>query len=84
MGMVTPLSSEAGGVAPHKRQEQPLLAGDTAEVDAVCLALEQCLFHRIRVKDFGKWGVPTPNSLSTLAGRFHVFGPCGIVQNSSF
>ncbi|CAM9317206.1 unnamed protein product, partial [Hapterophycus canaliculatus] len=52
MGVVY-TSSEAGGVLPHARQEQPLLAGDTAEVDAVCLALEQCLFHRIRVKDFG-------------------------------
>jgi len=39
-----------GGVVP------PLIKGDTEEARAVCLALEQCLFHRIRVKEFGERG----------------------------
>lgn len=45
LGVVAP---EAGAVAPL------LIGGDTAEAAAVCLALEQCLFHRIRVKEFGE------------------------------
>ncbi|CAB1111428.1 unnamed protein product [Ectocarpus sp. CCAP 1310/34] len=47
MGMV----SETGGIPP--RQQPPLIGGDTAEAVALCVAIEQCLFHRIRVKDFG-------------------------------
>ncbi|CAM9372170.1 unnamed protein product, partial [Ectocarpus sp. 8 AP-2014] len=46
MGMV----SETGGIPP--RQQPLLIGGDTAEVVALCVAIEQCLFHRIRVKDF--------------------------------
>ncbi|CAM9814124.1 unnamed protein product [Ectocarpus sp. 6 AP-2014] len=47
MGMV----SETGGIP--RRQQPPLIGGDTAEAVALCVAIEQCLFHRIRVKDFG-------------------------------
>ena len=32
----------------------PLIGGDSPEAVAVCAALEQCLFHRIRVKEFGE------------------------------
>lgn len=32
---------------------RPLLDGDVPESRALYLALEQCLFHRIRTKDFG-------------------------------
>lgn len=53
MGMV----SETGGVPP--RQQSPLIGGDTAEAVALCVAIEQCLFHRIRVKDFGERGTTT-------------------------
>lgn len=51
------MASETGGIPP--RQQPPLIGGDTAEVVALCVAIEQCLFHRIRVKDFGERGTTT-------------------------
>ncbi|CAM9347045.1 unnamed protein product, partial [Ectocarpus sp. 13 AM-2016] len=45
------MASETSGIPP--RQHPPLIRGDTAEAVALCVAIEQCLFHRIRVKDFG-------------------------------
>lgn len=52
-------SNQAGGalgvVHPEGGAVPPLLIkGNTTEAAAVCLALEQCLFHRIRVKEFGE------------------------------
>lgn len=36
------------------KESPALIAGSSVEARAVCLALEQCLFHRIRVKEFGE------------------------------
>lgn len=44
-----------GGVGEAKGESAPaLIRGNTIEAQAVCAALEQCLFHRIRVKEFGE------------------------------
>lgn len=49
-------SQQAGGAmgAVEAAGAPPLIAGDTPEAVAVFVALEQCLFHRIRVKEFGE------------------------------
>lgn len=50
-----------GGVGEAKGESAPaLIRGNTIEAQAVCAALEQCLFHRIRVKEFGEDRVPKP------------------------
>lgn len=42
------------GAVQQAGEAPPLIGGDTHEAVAVCVALEQCLFHRIRVKEFGE------------------------------
>lgn len=45
--------ADAGGLG-WRKESPALIAGSSVEARTVCLALEQCLFHRIRAKDFGK------------------------------
>ena len=54
------------------RGDQPsLIGGDSIEARAVCLALEQCLFHGIRVKEFGEDVDSAPDDDgSILCSRF--------------
>lgn len=44
----------AGGGDSKPREAPVLIEGDTVEARAVFAAVEQCLFHRIRVKEFGE------------------------------
>lgn len=59
-------SQQAGGAmgAVGSGGAPPLIGGDTPEAVAVCAALEQCLFHRIRVKEFGEGVRPRNNNFS--------------------